>query len=588
MTKAITGLHDVIAPPALDFATQVVQLGDQAARVLVITDYPPDVMPAWLAKTAQLPGVTCSIHIQPTDPLALVQSINRAIGELTSKIISGGNALVVQRAEEQLGHAKTLMKKIDQEQQQVFYLCTVLLVTASDLDGLNRRVKRVEAALAGAGMRGRQLLFHQDAGLMAIEPVGLLGPEVTAVGNRNMPSETVAAALPFTNSGINDDAGMILGRDGGGGVVLIDIWRREGDRTNSNFTVLGKPGVGKSTAIKKLLANEYARGSKIIVIDPEREYKDLCLAVGGSWLNCGGGDGGRINPLQVREAPGEDETQENNRPVAAHFQMLRTFLRLYLKDVSDIEIAMLEQAIENLYAQQGITFSTNPAGVNAEAWPTMADLYNLIKEKEQEEPEAWRRLSLLIRRIAEGADADIFDGKTTVTASSDFIVLDVFALNESSDEIKRAQYFNVLSWAWNEIVRDRREKVILAVDEAYLLVDPSTPQALQFLRNTSKRIRKYNGALMVISQNVNDFLDPAVRQYGQALLDNPSYKLIMGQGEKDLATLVQLMHLSEAEQEMLTRGRRGEALLVAGSRRIKVNIELAAHEIELFGTKGGR
>jgi type IV secretory pathway VirB4 component len=274
--------------------------------------------------------------------------------------------------------------------------------------------------------------------------------------------------------------------------------------------------------------------------------------------------------------------------VAAHFQTLRTFFRLYLKDVSDIEIAMLEQAIENLYAQQGITFSTNPASVNAEAWPTMADLYNLIKEKEQEEPDAWRRLSLLIRRIAEGADADIFNGKTTVAASSDFIVLDVFALNESSDEIKRAQYFNVLSWAWNEIVRDRREKVILAVDEAYLLVDPSTPQALQFLRNTSKRIRKYGGALMVISQNINDFLDPAVRRYGQALLDNPCFKLIMGQGEKDLASLVQLMQLSEAEQEMLAQGKRGEALLAAGSRRIKVNIELAAHEIELFGTKGGR
>lgn len=93
---------------------------------------------------------------------------------------------------------------------------------------------------------------------------------------------------------------------------------------------------------------------------------------------------------------------------------------------------------------------------------------------------------------------------------------------------------------------------------------------------------------MVISQNVVDFLDPAVRRHGQALLDNPCYKLIMGQGEKDLESLVQLMHLSEAEQEMLAQGKRGEALLVAGSRRVHAKIELAAHEPELFGEAGGR
>ena len=209
-------------------------------------------------------------------------------------------------------------------------------------------------------------------------------------------------------------------------------------------------------------------------------------------------------------------------------------------------------------------------------------------EKKKKEPEDWKKLSLLIRRIAEGADSALWNGQTTIKTDSDFVVLDVFALQESSDEIKRAQYFNTLSWAWNEISRDRREKVILAVDEAYLLVDPETPQALQFLRNTSKRIRKYGGSLVVISQNVNDFLDGAVRRHGQALLDNPCYKLIMGQGEKDLQSLVQLMHLSEAEQEMLAQGKRAEVLLVAGSKRVHAKVELAAHEPDLFGEAGGR
>lgn len=584
----ITGLHDIIAPAALEFQSQSIIFGDQVAQVIVITDYPPNAGPGWIAKIAQMPGVTCSIHLQPTDPLNLIQAINRSIGELSSRIVSGGNALVIQRADEQLEHAKTLMKKIDQEQQHVFYFCAVLLVMASDRDSLVRRVKRIEASLAGAGMRGRPLLFRQEDGLKAVGPWVMQIPEVAAVGNRNMPAETVAAAFPFTNSGVNDAAGIILGRDGSGGVVLLDIWRREGDRTNSNWTVLGKPGTGKSTAVKKLLANEYAQGSKVIVIDPEREYKNICQNVGGSWIDCGSGAGGRINPLQARESPGGDEEESGAKAVAAHFQTLRTFFRLYLGDVSDVETAMLEQVIEELYNLNGISFDTDPASIPTSKWPVVADLYALIKQKEQQEPEAWKRLSLLLRRVAEGADSDIFNGPTTIRASSDFVVLDVAALQESSDELKKAQYFNILSWAWSEIAKNRREKVILAVDEAYLLVDPATPQALQFLRNTSKRIRKYGGSLMVISQNINDFLDPAVRRHGQALLDNPCFKLLMGQGEKDLESLIQLMQLSEAEQELLAQGKRGEALLVAGAKRIKVKIELAAHEPELFGEAGGR
>ncbi|MCD5401892.1 conjugal transfer protein TraC, partial [candidate division NPL-UPA2 bacterium] len=310
----------------------------------------------------------------------------------------------------------------------------------------------------------------------------------------------------------------------------------------------------------------------------------LCQKLEGSWIDCGGGAGGRINPLQVKEVPtDEDEENSGKGALAGHFQTLRTFFRLYMKEVSDMERAQLELALEELYKAFKVTWETDTSALKSTDWPTLKDLYELIKKEPGQE-----KLALLLRRAAEGADSALWSGHSTIHADSDFVVLDVFALQESSEEIKRAQYFNVLSWAWNEIAKDRRQKVILAVDEAYLLVDPETPQALQFLRNTSKRIRKYGGSLAVISQNINDFLDPAVRRHGQALLDNPCYKLIMGQGEKDLESLVQLMHLSEAEQEMLGQGKRGEALLVAGSKRVHARIELAAHEPELFGEGGGR
>lgn len=89
-----------------------------------------------------------------------------------------------------------------------------------------------------------------------------------------------------------DSGGFYLGRNSNDGLILLDPWIRNRQRPNSNMTIVGGSGSGKSTAIKHIIASEYARGTKIIVIDPEGEYKDMCLnpLFEGSWIDVAGGD----------------------------------------------------------------------------------------------------------------------------------------------------------------------------------------------------------------------------------------------------------------------------------------------------------
>lgn len=591
---------DAITPMAIEFNRKSIQYGDFLTNVIAVVAYPTQVNAGWLSRVANLEGIVLSMHITYADPTKLLMRINKSITELGTRIQSGGNALMMQRWEQQRKDAETLLAKIDREHENLFYLSVVIMIYGYNEEELRARTGKVESVLAGAKMRGRNCLYRQEQGLKSVAPIAYLDPAILDTAGRNMPASTIAAAYPFNVSGINDGVGFILGRDITGGLVLLDTWKRGQSRINSNWTILGSSGVGKSATIKHIFLNEYALGTKIIIIDPEREYKDLCNAVGGQWINVGGGSRqtGMINPLQIKSIPTDnevdldDDTIEDGLELARHFQSLRTFFKLYMRNLSDIDLAVLDEMIEVLYANFGIIRNTDISNLKNTDYPILSDLYNLIIEKEQQETDPNRKQSMnrlhsMLRSTAIGADAILWNGHSTLTANSDFIVLDTFDLNEADEQLRRTQYYNVLTWCWDLLSSDREEKVLLGVDEAYLLVDPEVPQSIQFLRNAAKRCRKYNAGLLVISQSAADFLNPDVIRFGQALLDNACFKLLMGVDGKALEEITDLFNLTESEHDMLLKKRRGEGLLIVGSDRHYTIIDIPEFELELFGSGGG-
>lgn len=582
-------LHDLLAPSALSFQSHSLDLGDTKAKVLVLTGYPPRVGPAWLARFGQMPGVTLSVHVVPAEPGALVGAVNRSVTEFASRLASGGPPIAQQRNQQSLDDAKELLRKIDAEQAAVGQVVVVLLVLAPDAEDLTRRVRAVQAACAAASMRAYEASYRQEQGLRAAGPWAHLLPDLAKMGRRHMPAETVAAAYPFIKSGLNDGRGIILGRDHDAGIVLADLWDADDQsRTNANLTVFGAPGGGKSYAVKLLLLRLWAMGTRIIIIDPEREYRGLAAALGGSWVNVAGGSG-RINPLQARVVPDKDEEGDGpgsvRGPLAAHIARAQTFFSFYLPSLSDVEQAELEDALLAVYGAMGIDWHTDPAAVKT--WPTTVDLHSYAQEHCSE------RLAVLLRGAARGADSAMWAGQSSVSVTdADFTVLDVHDLAEASDKVRRAAYFNALTYAWDVVRLGRSEdrKTVLVVDEAWLLADPQTPQALSFLMNMSKRIRKYGkppvgGALWTITQNVVDFLAPDIARFGEPVLNNAAYKLLMRQGERDLEALGRLLRLSEAEHSLLSRARRGEGLLVGGNQHIRLHVEAAPHEHEIITRK---
>ena len=332
------------------------------------------------------------------------------------------------------------------------------------------------------------------------------------------------------------------------------------------------------------------------------EYKELTENLEGDWLNVGSGAGGVINPLQIKDVPldGDDEKDKVFKDegkglgaMALHFQSLRTFFKLLFPELTSIQIALLEETLEELYNSFNIYWNTDISGFKNIDFPIMYDLYELINKKtktvyDNGKKQDYEILQSLIRTIAVGADSALFNGYTSIQTKTNFICLDTHNLQDASERVKKAQYFNILTYCWEVMSKDREEKTMLVCDEAYLLIDPQVPQSLVFLRNIAKRCRKYEGSLCIISHSIVDFLDDSVKMYGQAILDMATYKVLMGTDGKNLEETTELFKLSEYQADFLYAKKRGYAIFIIGAYRILVKFDIFPYEFTYFGKAGGR
>lgn len=401
---------------------------------------------------------------------------------------------------------------------------------------------------------------------------------------------------------MNDGKGFYLAKDNNGGIVILDTWKRALDRTNSNFVVMGTSGVGKSTAVKHILLNEYMRKTKLLIIDPEREYRNLCKNLDGDWINVVGKNGQMLNPLQIRPVPLDDDDEEvvgikdegnGLGAMALHIQNIRSFFKLLFPDITHTQLSILTACLEKVYNNFNIYWDTDISELKNTDFPIMQDLYEYVKkeisnlEKTNIDMTDYKIIENLLRDVSVGAESEIFNGHTTVKADSKCVVFDTFNLQNSDERIKKAQYYNILTYCWEQITKNKEEKILLACDEAYLMIDNQVPQSLIYLRNIAKRCRKYNGGIIIISHSVVDFLDPSIKMYGQAILDMACYKILFGSDGQNLEEMKALYKLTEAEEDLIYARQMGVALLLAGTSRISVKFDIFPYEFDYFDKRKG-
>jgi hypothetical protein len=131
-----------------------------------------------------------------------------------------------------------------------------------------------------------------DQGFAATRP---LGNDVLDVAN-NLNTEPLSTTFPFVSSDLSSNQGVLFGINRhNNGLILFDRFKME----NANMVVFAKSGAGKSYTVKLEVLRSMMFGSSVIIIDPENEYKHLCEAVGGSFLNISLNSDAHLNPFDL-------------------------------------------------------------------------------------------------------------------------------------------------------------------------------------------------------------------------------------------------------------------------------------------------
>lgn len=584
--NTVSSFKDLISPLGLQFTAHDIQIGEQYSKVLYIRQYPKEISGAWLSEVAQKSGVQISIHATPVPSYILLNAMKNTLSTLEGKKYSD-KSYEREMAKFEKETVKEFIYQVNYQQQRVFNTTICVTISARSKEELLSKTKDVQAYFSSKELSLKECSFYQQQGLITASP--FVKNELSQI-YQNLTSLTLASSFPFVKNGFKDETGMVLGTDDNDGLMTIDFWKRHGDRTSTNMLFLGKTGMGKSATSKKIMRAEYARGTKVISLDPEKENVDFAKNIGGDVVNASNGNIGRINPMEIRalSLTDDEDDESNQNALGHHISFLRSFFEIY-KELSNKQSDLLEYYITKLYTEKfNIQWNVDPKTVTKEQTPILSDLYDFIEEDNEKEPTKDKHdLLLALYSCSKGADSFTLNGHTTLSINSDFVVIDCNELMDKNKQIKNAQLFNIITWCWNEVSRDRDQRVLLHVEEFYLFADEHI--ILVALRNMMKRARKYNGAIALATQDLVDFVSQDIIRYGQALFDNTTYKFIFGQGDKGVQALVDLYPtLSDGEVSLISKGKRGSCLFACGTERANLNVRLTNQEEDLFGKGGGK
>ena len=621
---------DLIAPAAVKFNTDSYVLGGLYRCVLALRGYPAVTEElALLSHICNRAGVTLHLYARQVTAAEEDAIYHKAVNKNRLDRSNQDNLKRSVTAEANLQDVAAIIAGARKNREPLIHCAVFLELAAKSPEELRLLRDEVGAELTRAKLSADPLLLRQREGFLSANPAGrnALGAQFERV----LPASSTANLYPINYSGRSDPHGFYIGNDHYGADILLDLDRRTPDKTNSSVLILGNSGEGKSYLLKLLLCNLLESGKTVICLDPEQELTCLCDKLGGCYADLMGGQY-RINFLEAKRwdvdmagapieaqrsgfdgersrsgmselpPPGgsegygacgddrdDDPTVPNafrqQSPLSQHISFLKDFFRAY-KPFTHQQVDTLELMLERLYRKWGISDKTDFSAMGPEDWPIAEDLYAVLEDAyehydRENSPlyprELLRELLLGLHSMCRGAESVYFNGRTNIT-SARFLVFGVKDLIHANSSVKDALLFNLLSYLSDQLLT--KGNTVAALDELYLWLSNLT--TIEYVRNCLKRVRKRNSALILASQNLEDFDIQGVRELTRPLFAIPTHQFLFHGGKVDKRFYMDNLQLESAEYDLISAPQQGVCLFKSGADRNLLDVHAPPHKHALI------
>lgn len=526
-------------------------------------------------------NMNISIFYEKQNSYKTIKDLTYHIGNVGVELKEGNqNREDIDIAAYTYNDAKYIRKEIQVNNEDIYFLYIYITVYADNLKDLEYYLNKIEGITQSRGLETIRANFRQEDLFLSCLPIMQNKDIIKEAGKRNVLTTGLLSTFPFISSNIFDIEGIFIGTNiYNDSLVFIDRFNTQKYK-NANICIFGTSGAGKSFYTKLLILRYKLLGISQYIVDPEREYENLCKKLRGVQIKIGPNSKTYINILEIRKESIEDG---ESGYLATKIGKLIGFFNLIFGELNEEEKALLEEKIIKTYKKKNINFddeslfkNTNKKGKtrkefkNPKDMPILEDLYNELGSDEKT-----KKFKIKLIPFIKGS-MKFFNNYSNVKLDNDLIIADIYDLGE--ENLKYGMYL-FTDIFWDKIKENRNQKKAIYLDEIWRLIGvTSNKEVAGFIYKIFKTIRKYGGSGVAITQDISDIFSLEEGAYGKSILNNSSIKTFFALEEENIKILSKFANLSEKEKVEIKSLKRGECLMFVGEDHILTKIECSEYE----------
>ena len=525
-------------------------------------------------------NMNISIFYEKQDSYSVIKDLTYHIGNVGVDINSNNqNRQDIDLAIFTYNDAKYIRKEMQVNKEELYFLYIYINVYAENIKELEYCLNKIEGIMQAKGLITKRANFREEQVFRSCLPLMENSLDIKKSARRNILTSGLLSTYPFISASIFDENGIFIGRNiYNNSLIFIDRYNTNKYK-NANMCIFGTSGSGKSFYTKLLILRYRLLGIEQYVIDPEREYTEICKNLKGTEIKIGPSSNTYVNIMDIREESLEDG---ENGYLATKISKLIGFFNLIFGELDEEEKAILEEKLIETYKLKNINFDDKSL-YNSKKFksnkdmPLLEDLYHILERDKRT-----KKFQIKLIPFVKGS-LNFFNQYTNIELNNKLIIADVYELGE--DNLKYGMYL-FTDLFWDKIKINRKNKKAIYLDEIWRLIGvTSNKYVASFIYKIFKTIRKYGGSGVAITQDISDLFSLENGTYGKSILNNSNIKTFFSLEEENIKTLSENVNISEKEKIEIKSLKRGEALMLVGDDHILVKIESSEKEKELIEEK---